>query len=80
MATAAVAAHPSADLPVSPDRVTVAASEVSRSGERPVLQAQAETAQQVAGVLWVTDVADIRSDAAPDAAVLGQATASLTLL
>ncbi|WP_344198671.1 SH3 domain-containing protein [Aeromicrobium alkaliterrae] len=73
VATAAVATSPSADLPVGPDRVTVAASEVSRGGERPVLAAPAATAQQAAGALWVVDTTDIRSDAAPDAAVLGQA-------
>ncbi len=72
LATAAVAANPSADLPVVPDRVSVAASEVSRSGERPVLATQAESAQQVAGALWVTSDTEIRSDAAADAAVLGQ--------
>lgn len=74
VATAAVAAQPSADLPVSPDRVSsVQASEVSRSGERPVLATQTETAQQATGVLWVTSDAEIRSDAAPSAPVLGQA-------
>lgn len=74
VATAAVAAQPSADLPISPDRVSsVQASEVSRSGERPVLATQTETAQQATGVLWVTSDAEIRSDAAPSAPALGQA-------
>ncbi|MFT4299112.1 MAG: SH3 domain-containing protein [Aeromicrobium sp.] len=71
VAAAAAVTQPGPNDP-QPQRVTVAQSEVSRAGERPVLAPQASVAQQVSGVLWVADDAEVRSDAAADAPVLAQ--------
>ncbi|MFT4188359.1 MAG: SH3 domain-containing protein [Aeromicrobium sp.] len=62
------------------ERVSVAASEVSRAGERPELATQAEVAQQVSGVVWVATTTDVRSDASADAPVLAQVAADTQVI
>ncbi len=73
IAGAAVVTQPAASVSPEVDRVTLAASEVSRSGERPVLASEAQVAQSATGALWVVADADIRSDASDQAPSLATA-------